>query len=143
MTERIKPDSFVTLHYRLATTDGLEVANTFPASPATLQMGNGQLAPTLEQCLLDMAEGERRSFELAPEDAFGPRNPDLIHRVSRSELPPKAVAEPHEQIDFTTPGGQRFSGLVLEVDAQGLLMDFNHPLAGRRIQFEALVIGVL
>ncbi len=143
MSERIKADSFITLHYRLATADGLELANTFGASPATLQMGSGQLAPPLEQCLIDITEGERKNFDLESGVAFGPRNPDLVRRVGRSELPAKAVAEPGNQIDFTSPDGHQFSGFVIDADELSVRMDFNHPLAGRAIHFEVQVIGVM
>jgi hypothetical protein len=79
-TQRLAPrsarspsaDSYLTLHYRLADLDGSEYVSTFDLSPATLQMGSGQLAETLENCLLGLAAGERHVFELAGLDAFGP-----------------------------------------------------------------------
>jgi FKBP-type peptidyl-prolyl cis-trans isomerase SlpA len=143
MAAQIKADSFVTLHYRLTASDGQQIVNTFDDSPATLQMGSGQLAPTLEECLIGMADGERRTIELGPEQAFGQRNNDLIHRVPRGELPPNASDAPGSQIDFTAPTGERFSGLVRDADETTVTVDFNHPLAGKQLSFEVQVIGVL
>lgn len=143
MAEKIRPDSLVTLHYRLAATDGPELMNTFKERPATLKMGSGQLAPTLEQCLLDLAEGERRTFALEPGQAFGARSDDLVQRIPRSRVSDNYVVEPGAQVDFMSENGERFSGIVHSFDAETVLMDFNHPLAGRHLEFEVQVIGVL
>jgi FKBP-type peptidyl-prolyl cis-trans isomerase SlpA len=143
MSERVTPGSFVTLHYRLATDDDKELVSTFGASPATLQLGSGELAPPLEACLDGLPEGEHHVFLLEPEQAFGPHNPDLVQRFARADLPAGASAELHALIEFATPDGMRFSGRVRELDDTTALVDFNHPLAGRAIRFEVQVIGVL
>ncbi|CAB1368037.1 FKBP-type peptidyl-prolyl cis-trans isomerase [Denitratisoma oestradiolicum] len=143
MAETVQADSFVTLHYRLSADDGLELMNTFRNAPGTLQMGSGQLAPSLEQRLIGVAEGERRVFELAAGEAFGARVDQLVVWVPKSQLPPKTEAEVHAQIDFVSANGQAYSGLVREVHDDAVLMDFNHPLAGKSVRFEVEVIGVL
>ena len=143
MTEIIKPDSFVTLHYRLAADDGLELMNTFKERPATLKMGSGQLAPTLEQCVLGMAEGERKTFKLEPGQAFGARSDDLVQRIARSQVSDNYLVEAGAQVDFMSETGEKFSGFVRSHDDATVLMDFNHPLAGKHLEFEVQVIGVL
>ncbi len=82
----ITEGSFLTLHYRLSSLQGESIVSTFEENPATLQIGLGQLAPFLEQCLIGLAEGAHRTFDLSPEQAFGPRNPDLLQRVSLATL---------------------------------------------------------
>lgn len=143
MVETVKADSFVTLHYRFSADDGMEFVNTFTDAPATLQMGNGQLAPPLERHLIGMAEGERKVIELAAGEAFGPRSDSMIRRVPLTQLPPKAAPELHAQIDFVSENGQPYSGLVREVFPDAVLIDFNHPLAGKGIRFEVEIVGVL
>jgi FKBP-type peptidyl-prolyl cis-trans isomerase SlpA len=143
MTEKITADSFLTLHYRLATADGVEIANTFPQHPATLQMGSGQLAPTLEQCLIGMAVGDRATFDLEPGKAFGARSNDLVQRIARSQITSNYVVEENAQVDFMSEDGRKFSGMVRSFDDTTALMDFNHPLAGKHVQFEVQIIGVM
>jgi FKBP-type peptidyl-prolyl cis-trans isomerase SlpA len=143
----VQPGSFLTLHYRLSGCGGPELVNTFPGKPATLSLGSGQLAPAIEQRLIGLAEGERRSFTLAPAEAFGERHPDKLQRVSRSLLQeldgPQEVA-PGDALQFPAPDGQgAFAGLVREVHDGWLLVDFNHPLAGQAVDFEVQLIGVL
>ena len=137
----------MTLHYRLASQSGENIVSTFEEKPATLQFGQGQLAPFLEACLLGLPEGTHKTFELGPEQAFGPRNPELIQRISRATLEENSALDEEYRIgdlvDFAAPGGGRFAGVLREIDAQGALFDFNHPLAGQTVKFEVKIIGIL
>ena len=144
MTETVKLDNLVTLHYRVATADDTEVVSTFGSTPATLQLGSGELAPTLEACLEDLPVGERHVFLLEPHQAFGAHNPDLLKRLPKTELPNSgADIGQLSLVEFAAPNGAKFAGLVREIDDQAALVDFNHPLAGKSIRFEVEVIGIL
>lgn len=140
---RVTPESFLTLHYRVTTDDGEEFLNTFDMSPATLMMGSGQLADTLESCLLGLPQGARETFVLAPEKAFGVSNPRLVERIALSALPAGMVLQENSVVEFTAPDGQAFSGFLRELDETHGLFDFNHPLAGKTIHFEVHLIGVM
>lgn len=146
-TPVVTETAYLTLHYRLATLDGADIVTTFRDTPATLQLGSGQLAPFLESCLLGLPEGTRQTFELSPEQAFGPRNPELIQHVSRATLRENSqVGEEYtvgDMVEFSAPGGGRFAGVVREIDDAGAWFDFNHPLAGQSLKFEVNIIGIL
>ena len=73
----VQPGSFLTLHYRLAGPAG-DIINTFDGKPATLSLGSGELSPAVEQRLIGLEEGVRATFELAPGEAFGERNADMV-----------------------------------------------------------------
>jgi FKBP-type peptidyl-prolyl cis-trans isomerase SlpA len=143
MTETVKADSLVTLHYRLATGDDVALVSTFDGTPATLQLGNGELVPTLEACLEGLAVGEHHTFLLEPEQAFGPHSPELVQRISRADLPVDGNLEVSSMIEFSGPEGMHITGLVRELDAESALIDFNHPLAGRDVRFEVEIVGIL
>jgi FKBP-type peptidyl-prolyl cis-trans isomerase SlpA len=144
MTERVKPDSLVTLHYRVATADDTELVSTFDMTPTTLQLGSGELAPTLEACLEGLVPGERHVFLLEADQAFGPHNPGLQKRMPKSELPDGGAGLTlFDLVEFEAPNGMKYAGIVRELDADTALMDFNHPLAGRAVRFEVEVIGIL
>jgi len=143
----VTPDAYLTLHYRLASLQGEDIISTFNENPATLQLGTGQLAPELEASLLGLEEGSHTTQELAPEKAFGPRNPELLQRVSLATL--KENSNFGEQyaigdlVDFAAPSGGRFAGILRALDEEGALFDFNHPLAGQTLLFETKIIGIL
>lgn len=143
----VQNDSYLTLHYRIGAPDGADIVNTFEGTPATLQLGGGQMAPTLEQALLGMSVGERRSIELAPEQAFGPRNPELLQRVTMKTLQENSnFGEEYtvgDLVEFNAPSGGRYAGILRELGDGWALFDFNHPLAGQPIVFEVQIIGIL
>ena len=146
----VLPGSFLTLHYRLAGSHGINLINTFDGKPATLSLGAGELSPALEARLLGLPEGTRATFELAAGEAFGERNPDLLQWVARRLLDELgAPAEPYQVgdvVQFPTPDGLgQYAGAVQQVKGPGdaVQFDFNHPLAGQPVAFEVQLIGVL
>lgn len=146
----IGPQSHLTLHYRLSLSDnGADVINTFDGKPATLQLGIGQMSEALENCLVGLADGAHRVFELPEGVAFGPRNPELIQRVSQTMLAQHGRADevgtlqPGDLVEFPAPNGGAFAGVLKSQDESGAVFDFNHPLAGKAVRFEVNILGVL
>ncbi len=145
---RVEAGSFLTLHYRLSGPNG-DIINTFDDKPATLSLGTGELSPAVEQCLIDMEEGARATFELPAGAAFGERSPDMQQWLARKVLTqmgdPLETYQVGDVVQFPTPDGNgQFAGVVLQVRDDGaVLFDFNHPLAGQPVTFEVQLIGVL
>jgi FKBP-type peptidyl-prolyl cis-trans isomerase SlpA len=153
----VSPGAFLTLHYRVALASeraiDTPVVDTFTDRPATLQLGTGQLAPPLEAKLIGLRVGDHVSFELGPDEAYGPRNPELVRKVSRTlldaESEPGVHYAPGDLVEFATPPeanvpkGASFAGVLKELNDQFALFDFNHPLAGQPLRFEVQIIGVL
>lgn len=139
--------AYLTLHYRLASSEGEDIVSTFADNPATLQLGQGQLAPFLEACLLGLPEGTHQTFDLPPERAFGPRNPELLQRLSRNVLDKNSLPGDDyvigDLVEFAAPSGGKFAGVLRDIDEETALFDFNHPLAGQTLQFEVKIIGIL
>ena len=146
----VEAGSFLTLHYRMAGLDGVDIINTFGGKPATLSLGSGQLSPAIEHHLLGLVEGTHTTFELPAGVAFGQRNGDLIQWVARKLLNElgnqEEVYAPGDVVQFPTPDGAgQYAGNVMQVKGMGdaVQFDFNHPLAGQSVVFEVHVIGVL
>ncbi len=147
----VRPDSYLTLHYRITLASGpgkdSVFADTFDGRPGTLQMGSGQWAPGLEAALVGRAEGERFSVTVAPADAYGDRNPELIQRVTNAMLEantePGTVFELGDIVEFFAPNGGRYSGILKERGEGWALFDFNHPLAGADLRIDVSLLGVL
>lgn len=151
MNAFVRPDSYLTLHYRIELASGPAAgsvfAETFSGRPGTLQLGTGQWAPGLEAALVGHAEGERFSFDVPAAQAYGDRNPELVQWVARSMIETEAADPddftPGEVVEFTAPHGGRYSGVLKEFDTDRALFDFNHPLAGIDLRVEVSLLGVL
>ncbi len=147
--EGIQSGSHVTLHFRLTLADGQVLFDTFEDKPATIQVGEGQIAPALERCLIALREGDERTYDLGPDDGFGPRNPDLIQKVSKRLLDryanPEDPVEPGDIVEFPTPDGNggRVAAIFKCWEGDAAVFDFNHPLAGQPMRFDVRIIGLL
>ncbi len=143
----IGPSSFITLHYRITLESGDVLVSTFEENPATLDLGQGQLAEGLEACLIGLTAGTHQTFEVPAGQAYGERNPELIQRVSKKLLAQHAqedtTFEVGDFVEFPAPNGGKFAGTVYLVEEDSVIFDFNHPLSGQPLNFEVQVIGVL
>jgi len=138
----IAPGSRVTLHFSLALTDGTEALTTFDEEPLTFVLGDGSLPEGLELALYGLRQGNEQTLQLTPEQAYGFHDESLIHRMPRADFPPDIEPEPGQIIRFTTPAGEETAGRILELDADQVRVDFNHPLAGQDVVFRVVVLAV-
>jgi len=140
----IAQDSEVLMHFSIKLSDGSAVDSTkVDDKPAKFIMGDGSLTPGFEACLLGLAEGASESFTLAPESAFGLPNPDNFHYIELSKFSSDVPAEVGTIISFTQPDGSEIPGIIREIVADSVTVDFNHPLAGQTVTFEVDVLEVL
>ena len=94
MTEqRIGPDTQVTLHFALSLENGEQVDTTFDKQPATFKVGDGNLLPGFEQQLFGLKAGDKRTFQIAPEQGFGQHNPQNVQTMPRSQFEGMELSE--------------------------------------------------
>lgn len=122
-------------------------ADTFSGRPATLQMGSGQWAESLEARLLGLQEGDQLEFELPAAEAYGERNPDLVQKITKDLMTqiadPTEAFEPGDTVEIVAPHGGRYAGVLKAFGDDWVLVDFNHPLAGHDLRVEVYLLGVL
>lgn len=145
MTEAVKinKQSEVIMHFDLKLEDGSAADSTrVNNAPAKLVMGDGSLTPNFESCLIGLQTGDKKSFTLPPDDAFGMPNPDNIHHMDRAKFSADTPAEEGMIIGFTQPGGMEIPGIVRSVAGDSVTVDFNHPLAGQTVIFSVEILEV-
>lgn len=140
----ITANSEVMMHFSIRLADGSAVdSSKVDDKPAKFVMGDGSLTANFEKCLMGLQEGQSETFTLPPEDAFGLPNPDNLHHLELSKFSSEVPAEVGTIITFTQPDGSELPGIIREVVADSVTVDFNHPLAGQTLTFEVDVIEVL
>lgn len=132
----------VTLHFALKFTDGQIVDSTFEKAPATLEIGDDNLPENFEAYLLGLKAGDRKTFEVPPEKAFGQHNPSNVQSFKRHEFSADMVLEPGVVVSFADARQQELPGVVSRVEGDEVGVDFNHPLSGRTLIFEVEIIDV-
>jgi len=136
-------DSSVILHLSLTLEDGTVAESTFGDEPLSFVMGDGTLVRGLELGLYGLRPGDTQRLVLYPEQAFGLRDPDKIHRMPRADFDDEMVLEPGVIIGFETPDGEEIPGMVSAVGDESIEVDFNHPLAGHTVIFNVEIIDVI
>ncbi len=132
------------LRYALRPRGGEDIVSNFDdPAPQTATLGDGTLAPALEQWLLDLPVGERHVFLLDPWQAFGESQAELIQTLPGSDLPADMELAAGQLFEFAMPNGQTLAGRILEIGDEGVKVDFNHPLADLSIEFEVEIIRIL
>lgn len=138
----VAPGRRLRLQFELALANGAVIDSCYEREPACCTVGDGSLLPGFEQQLLGLTAGEGCDILLSPEQAFGQPNPDNVQRFPRYRFPPDLQLSEGLMVDFADAGGYRQAGVVLACDSQWVRIDFNHPLAGKRIRFRATIIDV-
>lgn len=142
MTEqRIGPDREVTLHFALKLESGDVVDSTFDKQPATFKVGDGNLLPGFEAALFGFKAGDKRVVRVEPENAFGQPNPQNVQVMPRSQFQDMELSEGLLVI-FNDAANAELPGVVKAFDDTQVTIDFNHPLAGKTLNFEVEIIEV-
>ncbi len=132
------------LRYALRPRGGDDIVSNFDdAEPETVTLGDGTLAPSLEQWLIDLVPGERHVFLLEPWQAFGLSQPELIQTLPNADLPTDLELAVDQLVEFSMPNGQTLAGRILEIGGDAVKVDFNHPLADLSIEFEVEIDRIL
>ena len=136
---RITKDTVVTLTYKVADLQGrlLEQAK---APLAYLHGGYDNTLPKIEQALDGREKGYAVVLDLQPEDAFGTRDESLVRTIPKSEFPPGVKVG--GQLEGRTDSGEPHVFHVMKIKGDKVLLDGNHPLAGKTLKFTLKVIGV-
>lgn len=139
--QRIGQDSKVTLHFALKFDNGDVVDSNFDKEPATFTVGDGSLLPGFERTLFGLKEGDKRSFEILPEQGFGIPNEQNIQQMPRSQFADMEL-DYGVLVIFKDAAGGEMPGVVKAFNEQQVTIDFNHPLAGKVITFDVEIVTV-
>lgn len=138
----IGPGTKITLHFALQLDNGDMVDSNFERDPAIFTVGDGNLLPGFEKALFGMMEGEHKTLVIKPEDGFGQRNPNNIQEIARSQFSPDLELSEGLMLSFADAQKTELPGVVQRYDDEVVVVDFNHPLAGRDILFEVAILKI-
>ncbi len=139
----IGPGCGVVMHFTLSLADGSVVETSRQGEPLRFTLGDETLIQGLEQVLHGHRAGEHLCRTLQPQEAFGLGDPHNSHTLARSDFPAALSLEPGVVIGFDTPSGENVPGTIQAVEGDAVVVDFNHPLAGREVTFDVEIVAVI
>ena len=133
----------VSMDYTLRLDDDDEIVDTSQGrEPLEFVQGEGNIIPGLEQELYGMGMGEEKDVVVAPANGYGESDPDAFQVVPLDAFPGDMTIEPGMGLQLRDTSGQVFEAYVNEVRPDGVVLDFNHPLAGKTLRFNVKIMAL-
>ncbi|MFP2929836.1 peptidylprolyl isomerase [Pyxidicoccus sp. 3LG] len=139
---KITKDSVVSIDFRLHLGDGKAVDESEPGDPLVYLQGHDELVPGLEKALEGKTKGDTLKVTVTPDEGYGDYDPDGLEEVPRSEFPEELELQEGGVLSATDPDGDEVDFFIKEVRGDTVLVDFNHPLAGKTLHFDVTVRDV-
>jgi peptidylprolyl isomerase len=108
--------------------------------PLEFEIGAGQIIPGFEDAVMGMENGDEKEFQLEASDAYGDRNPQLVQKIPRDQMPNEI--EQGMVLVVGLPNGAQIPVKVTEVTNEWVTIDLNHPLAGENLNFKIKIVDV-
>jgi len=136
--------NIVTLHYKGTFSDGTTFDSSYDRGE-TIQVpvGGGQLIKGFETALIGMTAGQTKQVTLAPAEAYGDTNPEAFSTVQRNQFPQDYVFVEGSPVQGATEDGRPIFATIASFTDSDVTLDLNHPLAGKELNFDIEVTGVL
>jgi FKBP-type peptidyl-prolyl cis-trans isomerase SlyD len=139
--DEVTDDVVVSLDYTL-TVEGELIDSSDDTGPIEFIQGNGEIIPGLEREIQGMKLAEVRDVKVAPGEAYGEIDPEAVIDVPRSDFPDDLPVEPGTEIEVRDNEGNAMDARIIEVKPDAITLDFNHPLAGKSLEFHVKVVGL-
>ncbi len=137
----VGPGTRVTLHFSLLLEGGEEIDSTRRNLPATFTVGDGSLLPGFEQALFGLGAGAQVRLNIAAAEAFGEAREENLRFMPKGQFSADVQPEPGLVVSFAGPGGE-LPGVVRAIEGDLVVVDFNHPLAGKPVIFDVSILVV-
>lgn len=111
--------------------------------PMELTLGEEVFFVPIEEALVGMTPGEKKTLTISPDDAFGEYDPDNVFSVPRSEFPDEITPTVGQGLEVTGEDDEIFMVTVVEVTDEAISLDTNHPLAGEELTYEFELVEIL
>ena len=126
----------VRVHYTCSLDDGTVFVSTRDSEPKEFLVGTTDVIPGLQDAVIGMGSGETKTVSIPPERAYGPYHQEMTAVIQKEMVPPELDLAPGVAIRVKHADGHESDVLVTAITEEGVAVDGNHPLAGKRLHME-------
>ena len=139
---QIEKNKVVSMHYTGTLEDGTVFDSSEGRAPLEFIYGIGQIIPGLEAGLEGLKVGDKKKIEgITPDKAYGEKHPEAMQEVPKSQLPQDMEVQVGMQLAAQGPQGP-IPVVIAEIKEESVVVDFNHPLAGKTLTFEVEIMDL-
>ena len=131
------------MHYKGSLTDGTEFDSSKGREPLEFEVGAGMMIKGFDDAVNGMAIGEKVTVNIGAEEAYGPRNKELIYQVPSEQLPESLEPKIGQVLSMQHPDGQDVPVTVVDITEKHVAIDANHQLAGKDLVFDIELVEIV
>jgi FKBP-type peptidyl-prolyl cis-trans isomerase 2 len=139
---QVKESDTIKLHYTGKLTDGHVFDSSVEREPIEFTVGEGKIIPGLEKGVIDMKVNEKKTIEIAKDEAYGEASDELFQEVKKEQLPEDIKPEVGMGLVSKNPDGSERQLRVADVKDDHIVVDANHPLAGKDLIFDVELVEI-
>jgi len=140
--KQVKEGDVVKVHYTGKIVYGEQFDSSVGREPLEFKVGAGQMIKGFDDAMPGMNLGEKKTINIAPEDAYGPRSEEAIIEFPKENVPADMVLEPGMPLTLSNQAGQPVPVIVVEVKDDVIILDANHFLAGQELIFDIELVEI-
>ena len=140
---QVKNGDIVKVHYTGKLTNGEQFDSSMGREPLEFTVGAGQMIPGFDAALPGMKIGEKKTINIQPKDAYGEVNEQAIIEFPKENVPADMKLEPGMNLQLSNQEGQPFPVVVKEIKESVVVLDANHVLAGKELEFDIELVEIV
>jgi FKBP-type peptidyl-prolyl cis-trans isomerase 2 len=141
--QQVKKGDKVKVHYHGRLTSGETFDKSEGREPLEFEVGSGSVIVGFDEGVTGMAVGEKKTITIPADEAYGPSNPDMLIEMPKDRFPKDMEVEVGMPIGMSDGQGQQFQVIVKEIKEDSVILDANHPLAGKDLVFDLELVDIV
>lgn len=141
--KEVKKDDTVKVHFKCKTNDGLVFSSKDNNKPLSFKVGEGRLLKDIESGVVGMKVSEKKTININHEQAYGAVNEDLIKEINKNLLPKDIEPKVGLELFAREPDGKEIKVRIIKILEDSIIIDANHPLAGKDLEFEIELVEIV
>lgn len=140
--QQVKKGDTVKVHYHGKLTDGATFDSSEGREPLEFEVGGGMVIPGFDAGVTGMIVGDKKTITIVADEAYGPKQEDMIMEFPKERFPAEMVPEVGMQLNMNNGSGQNFPVVIVDVKDEIVILDANHPLAGEDLTFDLELVEI-
>jgi FKBP-type peptidyl-prolyl cis-trans isomerase 2 len=141
--QQVKSGDKVKVHYHGRLTSGDTFDSSEGREPLEFEVGGGMVIKGFDDGVTGMAVGEKKTINIPAEEAYGPINEEMVIEFPKANFPPDMQLEAGMPLMMSNGQGQNFQVVVIEIKEDTVILDANHPLAGKELIFDLELVEIV